>query len=80
MAITTQVTCDVCGQQKKDGESWLVAVRRIDAPGIGFGAEGAMYEGRSQDLAIEHICGQGCAHTRLSRWLDSQLHQTTEAA
>jgi hypothetical protein len=30
-----------------------------------------------RDLVIEHICGQECAHTRLSQFLDS-LNPVTE--
>ena len=64
--------CDECGAHKRDTNHWLVAVERPDFEGILFvPAEAAMPPSeRDKEFQYRDICGQGCAHTRLSRWLD----------
>jgi endogenous inhibitor of DNA gyrase (YacG/DUF329 family) len=65
--------CDECGAQKREVNHWLVAVERADFEGILFVPAEAVVPvtDRATEFQYRDICGQGCAHTRLSRWLDS---------
>lgn len=82
MAIDQQITCDLCGAEKRETNHWLVAVETAPAsdyltPAIGFAPIAFIPENRD-DAEIKHICGQACAHTLLSQWLDSLNATPTE--
>jgi len=66
--------CDICGRMKQETNQWLIAVtdpasKTTGNVGIAFGPANAALDERHLFL-IEDICGQACAHTRLSRYLD----------
>lgn len=71
----TNIVCDVCGRQKGSTNHWLVVVSDPRDPnarlydGLAFGT----IESHVTDalFKVEHICGQACAHTRLSQWLET---------
>lgn len=70
-----QVTlkCDVCKISSAETDGWLVAItdppslERPGSIGIAFGPIDA--ETFDPEMKREHICGQECAHKRLSIWL-----------
>lgn len=62
-----QVSCDVCHEQMTDG---VIAV--IDPAGLmilGFFSMDCEDVAIGQGMRVEHICGDKCAHIRLSRAL-----------
>ena len=71
MSQSNVITCDVCGRQKQETNHWFVAIHdsHDEAMGICFGPHDD--EEYSPSSVVEHICGQACAHTRLSQFLDS---------
>jgi hypothetical protein len=79
MAISsTHITCDVCGRPKGDTNHWFKAISALDTSnpaniGIAFGPSTASISD-PEGLVIEDICGDACAHKRLSRWIASLNH------
>jgi hypothetical protein len=79
MAVSEQISCDVCGAVKGDTNHWLVAItpqpgtEEPEQKGIAFGTLNALLSKAADedDLKIEHLCGEACAHTRLSQFLES---------
>jgi hypothetical protein len=63
-----KITCNVCGQVKGETNKWLIAITDPDWPrAVAFGsADDDVYR---DDVVIEDICGEACAHIRLSRAL-----------
>ena len=81
MDVATKA-CDVCGRQKQETNHWLVAVMKDGFEGIIFQPAEATEEPRNPRVIYEDICGQECAHKRLSRWLDelnAVFSETTES-
>lgn len=76
MAETTIITCDVCGKRKGETNHWITVATLPGIPGIGFGPSDSEY---AADIHVEHICGEACAHTRLSQFF-TQLQQQTRGA
>jgi hypothetical protein len=70
MQIPEHISCDVCGQPKGATNHWLIAITdpHPGTVGIAFGKLGQ--EVGDPDFKLEHLCGQACAHKRLSQWLD----------
>lgn len=64
------VACNVCERQKQEVNHWLVAIVKPDFEGIIFLPADAAQSPRVEGYQYEDICGQACAHKRLSRWLD----------
>ncbi len=62
--------CDICGRQKQEVNHWLVAVVRPEHEGIMFVPAEAAQDPRAEGYRYEDLCGQMCAQTRLSQWLD----------
>lgn len=74
-----QVICDVCGRVKGEGNGWLIAISDPERPGaIAFGS--AEMEPADQAFVVQDICGENCAHVRLSRALDKPMSTTTSEA
>ena len=69
MDVATKA-CDVCGRQKQETNHWLVAVTKAGFEGIIFQPAESVEEPRNPLFTYEDICGQECAHKRLSRCLD----------
>ena len=67
---TNAVICDVCTRQKQETNHWLVAIVRPFYEGIIFEPADAVEDPHRDDVIYEDICGQECAHKRLSVWLD----------
>ena len=68
------VACNVCGRQKQETNHWIVAAIE---PGAELGTivflsagQAAHVQARNSDWRYEDLCGEACAHIRLSRWLD----------
>ncbi len=75
--IVQAVKCDVCGKLKGETNHWLKvspSVSRLDG-GLMFSKDPDFQSGGLTQ--IEDICGQECAHKRLSAWLES-LNSNTE--
>lgn len=70
--------CKVCGAPKLTTNHWLVAIVRPEFEGIIFQPVEAASDPRNPEFVYEEICGQGCAHARLSRYLDD-LNETFKA-
>jgi hypothetical protein len=66
------VACDICGQQKQETNHWIVAVSSLEnqCEGVAFLPAEAVPTPRPHDMQYEDLCGEACAHKRLSRWLD----------
>lgn len=64
------IVCDVCKRQKQETNHWLVAIVRAGYEGILFQPAESCVERDRIDAIYEDICGQECAHKRLSAWLD----------
>ena len=69
MDVTT-TKCDICERQKQEVNHWLVAIVSPRLEGIMFVPAEAVEEPRRSGFTYEDLCGQACAHKRLSRWLD----------
>lgn len=75
MEILT-IHCDVCGRPKGDANHWFVVVsdpRHAGArefEGVAFGSFSSPVD--DPLFKREHICGEACAHKRLSQWLETQ--------
>ncbi len=69
MDVTTQ-TCDVCGREKREVNHWLLAIVKPGFEGILIQPVEAAQPPRAPGFIYEDLCGQACAHTRLSRYLD----------
>jgi hypothetical protein len=72
--VPNHIVCNVCGLAKGETNHWLKCITippTAEAPGlegIAFALiDAPVYD---PDIKIEHLCGQGCAHKRLSQWLD----------
>jgi hypothetical protein len=76
---TAAVICDVCKRQKQEVNHWLVAIVRPLYEGIIFEPADAVEEPRRDNVIYEDICGQECAHKRLSTWLD-ELNEAFQPA
>ena len=75
--IAPQVTCDVCGAEKRETNHWLVAVTYAELAGIAFiPADIAEGTRGTNDGRYEDICGHACAHKRFSQWLETLIQPT----
>jgi hypothetical protein len=70
--------CRVCGAPKLNTNHWLFAIVKPGFEGILFQPIEATDPDRNPLFTYEEICGQGCCHTRLSRYLDD-LNETFKA-
>jgi len=70
MADLPTAVCAVCGHFKYEVNHWLVAVSRPGYEGILIQPVEATESPRAENFIYEDLCGQACAHTRLSRCLD----------
>jgi hypothetical protein len=73
--IAPAIKCDVCGREC----NCFLAFTRPGARGItfGLGTDRDLVPAQ-EDLVIEDLCGQKCAHDRLSTFLDSLQSTATE--
>lgn len=71
MADVISKACNVCGRMKQETNHWLVAIVRPDFEGILFLPADAAQDPRVEGYEYEDLCGQACAHTRFSQWLDA---------
>lgn len=71
--IDNVTRCDVCGVEKGETNHWLVAITYPAWTGILFApAEDALQPGdRPAESRYEDICGEACAHKRLSQFLST---------
>jgi hypothetical protein len=65
----TIVRCNICQIEKREINHWLVAITRPGLEGIMFVPAESIEEPRRSGYTYEDLCGQGCAHKRLSAWL-----------
>lgn len=63
--IVARISCDICGIAKGEENHWLIAVTWPDMLGILFGP--ARMTPPGENAKVEHLCGEACAHVRLSR-------------
>lgn len=74
MAWVERFTCDVCGKLMGESESWWLAVNECASP-VGQDSTQPVLKlmpwdhllGHSADS--KHLCGAGCVHTFLDRWM-----------
>jgi hypothetical protein len=66
----TAITCDVCDIEKRTTNHWLefITTAAPDIRGIAFAPMGTGVSDPA--FKVGHLCGEACAHKRLSRWLD----------
>jgi hypothetical protein len=82
MAWVERFTCDVCGKLMGESESWWVAANEC-ASGNGRGASQPVLKLMPWDnlhghsAGSKHLCGAGCAHTFLDRWM-AEFHAGVE--
>jgi hypothetical protein len=69
--IQPQIKCDVCGRAKQEANHWLVAFTQPQVSGVTFCSAEYRDIAPKKLLKIEDICGEACAHTRLSQFLSS---------
>jgi hypothetical protein len=62
-----RIVCDICGREKRDGESWFLA--RQSFSGLLFQRERDAEWPRDKNAIYENICDDGCPATRLKQWL-----------
>lgn len=63
MAITQQITCDVCGKVKGQVNHWWIADIVMNFQLFTWSDDGA-----KQNNHI-HLCGQECAVKKMSEWM-----------
>ena len=73
MIVPEQVKCDICGREKGATNHWIVArVSESGPAGIAFlPIDDPVARQDVPRVAAEDICGQECAHKRLSQWLET---------
>jgi hypothetical protein len=70
--IGQKVECDVCGREKQETNHWFLCFTRPGARGITFGrSDDRDLVPQKKSLITEDICGESCAHKRLSQFLSS---------
>ena len=62
--------CEVCGVLKQKTNHWVVVIVRPDYEGLILVPAEAAQEPRIEGYKYEDLCGQACAHKRLSQWFD----------
>jgi hypothetical protein len=67
MDVATKA-CNVCDRIKQDTNHWVVAIVRPGYEGIIFVPAEAAQDPRVEGYEYEDLCGQNCAHKRLSQW------------
>ncbi len=86
MAWAERFTCDVCGKLRGETEAWWIAeincattnpstIKDNPAPSLLKLMPWYNLTGHSADS--RHLCGAGCVHTFLDRWM-SDLHAGNE--
>lgn len=74
MAWIERFTCDICGKQMGEKDRWWIAVSEC-APSGDSGIGQPLLKLQPWDNLIahssgsKHLCGAGCAHTFLDRWM-----------
>lgn len=78
MIIPERIQCDVCKAVKEESARWIVSIESVVQYSlhITFGPSREMFrDQRTGDLppdaAFADLCGQECAHTQFSRWMES---------
>ena len=69
MDVST-VGCNQCKRQKQEVNHWLIAITMPGMEGILFLPAEAVELPKLEGFVYEDICGQACAHKRLSQYLD----------
>lgn len=60
--------CCICQERSENFSNWLISVINPELPGrIAFGP--IADEGHHPTYVVEPVCGESCAHARLSRAL-----------
>lgn len=68
MAITEQITCDVCGKVKQDVNHWWIVKRTaMDFTLLPWGS------GAIKNSIAHHLCGQECVTKSASQWMEERL-------
>lgn len=74
MAWTERFTCDICGKQMGEDEKWWIALNEC-APSLDLKSNQPLLKLLPWDNLVahssesKHLCGAGCAHTFLDRWM-----------
>lgn len=72
MIVTDRTQCDICGALKGETNHWFIAYEVNGIVGIMFIPADKVTSRRDLSHAkIDDICGQECAHKRLSQFLDT---------
>jgi hypothetical protein len=74
MAELPSAVCQVCGGYKRDVNHWLVGITKPGFEGLIIQAAEACLEPRNPEFIYDDLCGDGCVHTLVSRYLDN-LHR-----
>lgn len=74
MAWIERFTCDICGKLRGETEDWWMAVKEC-APSNTTSSSQPILKLMPWDVLLvhgadsKHLCGAGCAHTFLDRWM-----------
>lgn len=74
MAWIERITCDVCGKQQVNVEQWWIATEQC-VPALDSKRGQPTWKLTPWDNALahsaesKHLCGAGCAHAYLDRWM-----------
>lgn len=74
MAWVERFTCDVCGNRMAEEDSWWIAVNEC-ATSSQHAAPQPVLKLMPWDQLLahsaesKHLCGAGCVHTHLDRWM-----------
>ena len=72
MAITENITCDVCGTQKGEANHWMLWRAGEIVPGVDGKVGGVQFAPWHPELyhLYRHLCGESCAARLLSRSIE----------
>lgn len=76
MIAPPTIQCDICKCVKYPTARWLVAVESSTTGAISFFSPSDLMQPLNRDipnsrLKVVDLCGQECAHTWFSRWLEA---------
>ncbi len=83
MAWVERFTCDVCGKLMGESENWWLAAQECAPSRDGTLTQPVLKLMPWDDLIghsaeSKHLCGAGCAHTFLDRWM-AEFHAGVES-
>ncbi|MHB8391947.1 MAG: hypothetical protein ACYDBH_20620 [Acidobacteriaceae bacterium] len=74
MVWTERISCDVCGKQMGGDEKWWIATNECAPSGDRKSGQPTLKlmpwdNALAHSAESKHLCGAGCAHTYMDRWM-----------